>query len=330
MNVNQRNLLVGAALALLIGNVAYYVYSNWGLITVRAKDEPLRKVIRKIERQGNITLKTNLDPQTPVTMHVVKVPLTEALETLATVTDSRWRLNFLIAPKKSRLRVALAELQAGGNSESWKTVYYPLPPFFQSETGAIPDPRDDLWNVKSESGNSLENYVEQGARSVNAAFTIPSDWTPAVKRVPRNGAVTDVVPKLAKYAGGKTQAFFFLAKAERRFAEGERPPQNQQWQRGPVAFTGFVERVARQIEQLPPEERPAAQARMEQMRTFWEEVRDLPPEQRRERMRERLNDPEIQAQFEERRSMRDARRTPQQRLQRYKRYIERKRQMQQR
>jgi hypothetical protein len=81
------------------------------------------------------------------------------------------------------------------------------------------------------------------------------------------------------------------------------------------------------IAQLPPAEQPAARADFESMHKIWEEVKDLPDDQRRAKLEEFLNRPEVQDRMAEREIARDARRSPEQREQRMKRYVERKNQM---
>src|SRR5258708_18199958 len=76
----------------LTGQVVHYFWSDWGLVTVHSKGQPLSQVIRSIEKQGHVTIKTNIDLTKPIDMHVDQVTVAEALETLSVVTESRWRL----------------------------------------------------------------------------------------------------------------------------------------------------------------------------------------------------------------------------------------------
>ena len=69
--------------ALLVLNVVVYMWLNWGVITVKVTDVPLRKVIRSIEWQGWVNIYTNLPLDQKVSMYVDHVPLQEAMETLA-------------------------------------------------------------------------------------------------------------------------------------------------------------------------------------------------------------------------------------------------------
>ena len=76
-------LLVG----LIVANVGYYFYSNWGLVTVKVKDAPLKQVISSIEWQAWVKIYSNLPADTKVTMYADHVPLAEAMESLAANVD---------------------------------------------------------------------------------------------------------------------------------------------------------------------------------------------------------------------------------------------------
>ena len=78
---------IGVMVLLILANIVYYFYSNWGLITVKVKDAPLSKVISSIEWQGWVKIYTNIAPDSKVTMYVDHVPLAEAMESLAANVD---------------------------------------------------------------------------------------------------------------------------------------------------------------------------------------------------------------------------------------------------
>jgi hypothetical protein len=74
---------------LIVANIVYHYYLNWGLITVKVHDERLGKVIKSIEWQGWVKIYTNLDLNSKVSMYVDHVPLAEAMENLATNVSTR-------------------------------------------------------------------------------------------------------------------------------------------------------------------------------------------------------------------------------------------------
>ena len=86
--MNRHRLLLSATVLLVIGAVVQHVWANWGFITIHSQTEPLAQIIRAIEKQGHVTLKTDLDPATPIRMNVDKVVVSEALETLAAAPRS--------------------------------------------------------------------------------------------------------------------------------------------------------------------------------------------------------------------------------------------------
>lgn len=68
---------------LVVANIAYYLYNNWGLVTVKVTDAPLRDVIRSIEWQTWVKIYSNIPGDAKVTMYCDHVPFSEAMETLA-------------------------------------------------------------------------------------------------------------------------------------------------------------------------------------------------------------------------------------------------------
>jgi hypothetical protein len=86
----------------------------------------------------------------------------------------------------------------------------------------------------------------------------------------------------------------------------------------------IAERVEAQIKLLPADEQEKARTEAAEMRTFWQSVRELPEEERRAKAREFFNRPEVAERMEDRRLARDAKMTPTQRIERSRRYWERK------
>ena len=184
--------------ALAVANIAWLVWSRWGLITIDAEDRPLSEVIRSIEKQGGIKLRSDLDPATKVKMHVRRVPLTEALETLAALTEGRWRLAYIFGKDQGEIATAIAGFEAGQKTEGWKLIYVPLFGVPGAEVEDIPpDPRRDLWKVKAPAEPTLQAYLDDAGRNVSAAFAIPEAWNPTIGKPPGEGEIAKVAPKLA-------------------------------------------------------------------------------------------------------------------------------------
>ncbi len=72
----------GVIVLLIFANIINAIW-NWGLITVKVTDAPLKTVIKSIEWQGWVSIYSNLPADTKVTMNVDHVPLPEAMDALA-------------------------------------------------------------------------------------------------------------------------------------------------------------------------------------------------------------------------------------------------------
>ncbi len=339
--MNRNRWLIPLTALLVIGAVVHHIGANWGLITIHAQTEPLAQVIREIEKQGHITLKTDLDPATPVRMNVDKVVVSEALETLAAVTDARWRLAFIVAGDKAAIGTVVASLTAGQRPAGWKTAFVPTPPI-ADEPLIPPDPRLAVWNVTAPAEPKVQAYLEAAARQVSAMFLYPESWNPDVTSAPKTGPVTKVVPRLASAAHGQAEAIFLLQKGgggRPDFAGGGPPEAGG----GPPDAGGSAARMAgggrgfdpaamedrakAEIAKLPAAQRPAAEAELAERKAFFESLKDLTPEQRRAKFEEMMSDPSKQEKMEARMAAQDARRSPAQRLARSHGYVDRKAQM---
>lgn len=299
---------------LVLANVVYYFISGWGLITIHAQDQPLKDIVRSIERQGHATLVTNIDPERKVNMWVTRVPLLEALETLAAVTDSRWSLLYVLAPNGDKLQEGLAQITKPEPTPDWKRQAVPLPPFVNVQSAEPIDPRIMRWRVEAPATPNLQEYLTQGSLSADVAFYFPADWNPAIAKPPASDTIRNVVKNLASTVAGTNREVFFLSEMRRqpRPEGGERP--REMWQG--LDFSRIEERVQQQIAQLPQEEQKEAREAYDARKAFFTSLANLTPEQRREKMREFFQSPENQ----ERMESRDARRTPEQRASRNARY----------
>ena len=337
----KRNHWLFALVALLLtANIIWYVIAHWGLITIHADNRPLAEVIRSIEKQGGVIVKTNLDLTKPVRMDVDNVVLAEALETLGSLVEARWRLTYFVAPDKGAISTALATFTAGQKVEGWKALYVPVPPIAE-ERALPPDPRNDPWEVKPAKEPTLQAYLQQASRNVAASFVFPESWNPAVKSAPKSGAIAKALPRLASAANGKYEEVFLLQGSSRGGDEGGGggPPESDGGPRfasnggsggsRPFGRTNFdrdamEERIRAEINKLPAAERAVAEKEHEERKAFFEEMRQLTPEQREARMEDFMNQPKNQERMESAISARDARRSPQQRIASAKKYLDRK------
>ena len=82
-----------------------------------------------------------------------------------------------------------------------------------------------------------------------------------------------------------------------------------------------------EIAKLPSGEEAAARAEFDERDKLFTAMRELPEGERRGKMEEFFNKPEIQDKMEERRTGSEERKTPEQRLQRYEKYVQKKQQI---
>ena len=325
--MNRTRWLLLFVVILAAAKIAHSIWTNWGLITVHSDKQPLSEVIRSIEKQGGVTIRTNLDLAQPVRMHVEKVALPEALETLSTLTESRWRLAYIFASDKPTITTVLGKITAGERPEGWRNISYPVPSIPGAEEDLPLDPRSDEWNVKPPAEKTLTAYLEQAGQSVSASFLVPETWNPAVTATLKPGRIAKLAPKLAKAANGRTEEVFLLQgnrrEGPRDQGDGERRADRRDGNR-----EGMAARMQAEIDKLPPEKKAAAQAEFEERRAQFAAMRDLTPEQRRAQREEMFSRPEAQERMEKGETSRDARSSPEQRMKRAQRYVQRKQETQ--
>jgi hypothetical protein len=339
--MKRNHWLLAAILVLLVGNIVWHVWGSWGLITIHSENKPLAEIIRSIEKQGGVKVKTDLDLNAPVRMYVDKVKLAEALETLSTLTDSRWRLAYLVGPDKGAIAGALGTFTAGQRVEGWKALSVPVPGVVE-EVHLLPDPRTDAWEVKAPQEPKLQAYLQQAARTVSASFIYPNDWNPDVSAPPKSGPIAKTIPRLAKAVQGQYEEVFLLQRRGGgpgdgggddgdgpRFAafDGGRSRTGFDRERGGFDRDAMEERIQAEIKKLPSAERAAALADHAERKKFFEGMRDLTPEQRQAKMEEFMNSEANAERMEKAASARDARRSPQQKMERSKKYLDRKEQV---
>jgi hypothetical protein len=327
--MKRNHWLVLLVLVLLVGNAIFYYGTNWGLVTIHSENRPLAEIIRSIEKQGGVTVKTNMDGTTPVRMHVDKVKVAEAMETLSTLTESRWRLTYFVAADKGAISNALGTIAAGERPKDWKMLFIPAPSV-GPEPPVPPDPRRDAWEVKTAAEPTLQAYLQQASKHVSAAFLVPEGWNPPVKNAPKPGAITKALPKLVNAVNGQYQEVFMLTRGGRRDRGGDGPGDGDGPRFGDGGpWGGFdreamEERIQIEINKLPPAARAEAQKEHNERKAFFEEMRNLPPEQRMAKIQDMMNNPAMEERMEKGMSARDARSSPQQKLDRARKYLDRK------
>ncbi len=336
---DNRRILPGILLALLAGWAVWHIYSGWGLVTLDYKDAPLRTVLSSINRQGGINIETNLDPATPVTIKVKRVPPVEALDIVAVRTEASWRLAYLGARDDKTIDTALSAFRLSQSTAGWSSYGGGGFSLVEPPSGAALDLRRVVWNPSG--STNLQSALQAIAGGTGVFLAAPADWDPDVTA--QGGEVRRVVPALFAKLGGRSREVFLLRGMPQRPESGapgaEGPRRGGSWigsnparevgrggtMRGPGGDPGQASaRAEAQIALLPGDEQAGARKELDTMRQFWLEVRDLPEDQRRAKAQEFFNRPEMAERMEERRMAREAKMTPEQRIQRSKRYFERK------
>ena len=305
-----------------------------GLITLDFNNAPVSKVIASVERQGHVRIGTNVPPETPVTIHMKKVTLMDALETLSVRVEGEVRVVFAGASTKAQAAAALVELASGKRSDQWAIAWFPSMGMPAGDTP--PDPRSLA--VKPEAGEKkdLQSALQQVAMKSGVMTAVPTDWNPEAKMPSKTAPAASIVKQLISSTGGQVQeSFLIIARGGRDRAQGGPPdggdrggpPGGQRFGREGMNPEWMAQRAEAAIAQLPPEERQAAKADFDSMKKTFDEIRALPDDQRRAKMEEVMNRPDVQEKMAARQDARDSRQSPMQREQRMKAYLARKQQM---
>ena len=306
------------------------------------KDAPVSKIISSIERQGHVRIGTNVPPETPVTIHMKKVHLMDALETLSVRVEGELRVVFAGAATKDQAAAALEELKSGKRSDQWTVAWFPSMGMLAGDTP--PDPRFLAVKPEATEKKDLQSALQQVAMKSGVMTAVPHDWNPDSKMPSKTAPAAGIVKQLIRSSGGQVQeSFLIIARGGRDGGRDGGPPPGQDTpgggdRGGPpgggqrVGRDGMnpewlAQRAEAAIAQLPPEERVAAKADFDSMKKTFDEIRALPEDQRRAKMEEVMSRPDVQEKMAARQDARDARQSPQQREQRMRSYLARKQQI---
>ncbi len=319
--------------------------SGWGLVTVHAHDVPLGKVLASIARQGHVRVESSLDPLGKATLDVDGVSPAEAMEILAANTGGAWRSVLLAAPGKVALESGLLSLRSGGGVDGWRMHYYPSPPFLDTGDGVI-DPGQVAWTPEGPSLD-LPSLLDEAAQKTGVMTLLPEGWAPSVRRLPAAGKALATLPRLVSSAGGSSLSFFYLTERSRRGqveqAGGENPPPQPPssgegsgpgpgpgsagWGVGRMAQTKpewMAQRLAASARSLPKGIREKALRDVDELKPFLDQLKTLPPQERRDKMRELMANPAFAEKMADRMLARDSRRSADQRITRAVGYLNRK------
>lgn len=316
--------LLGIALALAVMTVVRWI-AGWGLVTLHEKDAPLGRILASVARQGGVRVECSLDPERRVSIDVDRVPPFEAIDTLAIRTDAAWRIVYLVAPTKEAIRQSQGSLQEGGKMDGWNTCFYPLGPLTGGDGSSL-DPRRMVWKAEGNPGDpagpTLPKLVDEAAQKTGAMILFPQNWSPLVGSLPREAPVGKALSRLASSLNGHAEELFFLTQSTRRYGAGEERPSTGGF--ASMDPRWLDERLQAQIALLPPTQQVAARKEYEERKALFAELRSLPPEERMAKLRQLMADPDVAVRLQDRRLLREAKMTPEQRISRAVSYLQRK------
>ena len=331
---SNRLFLPGLLAVLALFWVAWQIYAGWGLVTLDLRDAPLAKAITAISRQGGIEIVSNLDPSTPVTIKVKRVAPVEALDIVAVRTEASWQLAYLGAPEAGAIDDVLGVFRAGGETTGWASFDAGGFSLVAPQSGEALDLRGTFWTPSEPGG--LSALLDEAAQKTGVFLAAPADWKPSVS-APQAAPMDVAMPRLFRSAGGVAREVFLLRARPSRDDDmgggrggawiGKPTGGGQRgggWMRAMGDLQNTAARAEAQIALLPESEQERAREDVRLMGEFWREMRDLPEEERRAKAREFFSRPEVADRMDERRMAREAKMTPQQRVERSKRYFERK------
>jgi hypothetical protein len=358
----RRQLYLGGIVLLLGILLMVRWIANWGLVTIHAKDQPLAKVMSSISRQGGIRIESSLDPSKLVTMDVIKVTPIEALETLAGVTDSSWRVVYLAAPTKIAINEAVISLRGTGKIENWDTSYYPGGGL-EAEYGQAIDPR--TLDVTMEGADSdLGKLLDEAAQKSGVMTALPKDWTPSAK-LPKPTNARNAVISLVGSAHGNVAEFFYLSQRRHGWnglggalegpgdgdsgadglggsragnpegpAKGPMPPSaalaGVTNPHGPDPVRSRVkphwieQRQNARIKKLPTAEQLEAKKDAEERKAFFDSLKGLPREERMAKIQDMMANSEMGQKLQDSQLVRQSRQSAEKRIARAVNYLNRK------
>jgi len=322
----KRLLLLGGVAALLFILLLLRWIAGWGLVTIHVTNAPLGKIIASISRQGHVRVESSLDPTQLVSMDVDKVLPAVAVDILSLQTDSSWRLVYLAAPTKGEVNQGIISLSQSGTIEGWTTHYFPASPL-ETENGLALDPRRLELNIEGPD-RDLSKLLDEAAQKSGVMIATSPNWLPSAQKLPRVNQVRKVIPALVESARGKVAEFYFIKRhqtegepadhappAERESRFGDSQAMNPAWRE---------EKQLAQIKQLPTSQQEAAKQKLVEQKTFFDQLKGLPPEERHAKIHQFISNPDTIQQMQDRMLLRQANQTADQRINRAVNYLNKK------
>jgi hypothetical protein len=333
--MTRPKLLFSCILLLALIWLGIWISSGWGTITLDYENKPLSAVLRSFTRQSKLKVVTDLDLSKLISIHVYRVPVTEALDAIQASTESRGRLAVLFAPDASSLKNLIASLPTPQENSGIVSIEYRTPWLFRGGMDGLPverDPRNQLWKPSEKVSQQLISYLEQAAQTTEVRILLAQSWNPPLKKAPQPGPISSSLPSLAHNAGGQAELVYLLPSRSEGDGPGgpptasDTPRGNLRWRDTPsLPPEALLARLDSRISALPSSEQADARQAAEESVRQYREWSSLTTEEERDKKRQEImNDPNRAEKAGEGFSRAMRKLSPEQRSQRYQRYVERR------
>jgi hypothetical protein len=193
------------------------------------------------------------------------------------------------------------------------------------------DPRNQFWKPSPQLALQLLPTAEHAAQNTEVRLLIPDSWNPPLKKSPQAGPLFSSIPALAKSAGGVSQLVYLLPASSDRDGPGgppmtrDAPHGNLRWtEPAPLSPEALLARFESRIRDLPSSQQAEARQTAEDSVRQYREWSTLTEEERDKKRQELMNDPVRSERTGEGFSRAMRKMSPEQRSQRYQRYVQRR------
>lgn len=272
------------ALFVFLVCLVFLLARMWGprTITINAQEWPLAKAVASFERQGQISILTNVDLAKPVTLYLEKVPVPVALHKLAMAVGAEFRIGYIFAKTNRQITEAAARWEAGTFAGQWYQLRGIMigPP--------KEHPQNALWEIKTEPGATLGAYLEQASISTGLCLALEGDPASPVPSPPRSGSMDAGLRRLARSSGMECRDYAMLIDMQKPSQEETLPrPGEKQDAASLPEPENTVSYLKGRLTEMPPERRAEAQQKIVQMEKLLQDLQSLPPEERKQRFFEK-------------------------------------------
>lgn len=346
-------------LGTVLAATAWFGYAAWraskDTVTIDVRNADVKDVVARIERQTWETIYVRGDISGKVTLNVKNAPLESVLEIISEQTNARWSALYPLYSSSKTLSFLKRSL--AGEDIQPPNVWTNLNrgPSFRGGFMNVAQDQNNLVSVKIE-----HKDLTTAARAVSRytrGEIIPENGSFSVINLDLNQAtVSEAVAALAKQSNKDWTKLYVLrgwgrdgdrdrgrremtgdddndGRRERRrrdgtnevlFASADGTNDVNSTNGPPWERPGFREEMERRFQEQLATMSPEERKRAEEMRKQFQDMRNMTPEQRQERMKQMASSPEFQQRAQQRERQRLQNSTPEQRVERTRRVEEAK------